>query len=456
MNTVNEAARDTPVIAEADVVVLGGGPAGIAAATAAARTGARTIMIERYGFLGGMGTIAMVTNFCGLHGVLDGEIFQLVHGIADDIVDRIDHFGGLNKVHTVLGGKVAAQAYDIAAYKLAADDLLLSSGVDIIFHCMAVGVVKEGDSIDALIVETKSGRGAIKASYFIDCSGDGDLAKFADAPWKMGDETGFMQFPTQMFRVGDVNNEIAMKEGKPNLSKLMKEAAASGEWKFSRSNGIVNPQKNPWEWRVNMTQIFGQDGGNLDCTNFRDLSYAEIEGRKQVDNIFRFIKSHVPGFEDSYLLEIAPQIGVRETRRVMGEYVLQAEDIISSKQFKDCIGVSAWPVERHVKGGVDWQWLEGRGYHDIPFGSLVPKEINNLFVAGRCASMSPVAQAAARVSGPCFAMGQAVGTAAALNLQTNTISSKTDITRLQNKLRSDGVYMGETPPRDAISNFTDN
>src|SRR5215470_11992589 len=173
---VREAARNIPVRGEYEVVVLGGGPAGIAAAAAAAGHGRRTMLIERYGFLGGMGTAAGVTNLCGLFANVFGDIKQVVHGIADECLARIDRLGGLNAPHLIFG-KTKAQAYDTAAYKIAADDLLLGKGVEILFHALGCSVVAERDSeIVALVLETKSGRCAVRGRIFIDCSGDGDLA----------------------------------------------------------------------------------------------------------------------------------------------------------------------------------------------------------------------------------------------------------------------------------------
>ncbi|MEC8774418.1 MAG: FAD-dependent oxidoreductase, partial [Pseudomonadota bacterium] len=176
MAMIIEPSRETEIVAETEMLILGGGPAGIAAATAAARTGARTMLLEKYGFLGGMGTAAMVTNFCGLHASINGSVQQVVRGVADDILERLDLLDGLREPHPVKatggGHDIAAQAYDTSAYKMAADDLLLSAGVDIRFHSFAVSVAMVGRCIDAVLVETKSGRKAIKAEMFIDCSGD--------------------------------------------------------------------------------------------------------------------------------------------------------------------------------------------------------------------------------------------------------------------------------------------
>ena len=179
IRSIREPARDVPVVAEADIVVLGGGPAGIAAAEAAARSGTKTLLLERYGFLGGMGTAAMVTNFCGLHAGINGTVTQVVHGVVNDILDRLRHLDGLAEARVIEGPdglRTGAQAYDTAAYKLAADQLLAFAGAETRFHTLACGAAMEGDRIQAILIETKSGRGAITANQFIDCSGDGDLA----------------------------------------------------------------------------------------------------------------------------------------------------------------------------------------------------------------------------------------------------------------------------------------
>ena len=193
--TIEEPARRVPIYGEYEIAVLGGGPAGIAAAVAAARAGRRTLLIERYGFLGGMGTAAGVTNFCGLHANVHGEMHRVVQGVVSELLGRIDRIGGLNVPHLVLG-KIFAQAYDTAAYKIAADDLMAAHKVDILFHALGAGVVMHDERrINAVLVETKAGRQAVRAEIFIDCSGDGDLAAWAGAPFEVGDNHGHMLYP---------------------------------------------------------------------------------------------------------------------------------------------------------------------------------------------------------------------------------------------------------------------
>jgi flavin-dependent dehydrogenase len=256
---IEEPARRVPVYREYEVVILGGGPAGIAAAVAAARAGRRTLLIERYGFLGGMGTAAGVTNFCGLHANVHGQMHRLVQGVATELLSRIDRLGGLNAPHLVLG-KIFAQAYDTAAYKIAADDLLGHHKVDILFHALGAGVVMQDDKrISALMVETKAGRQAVLANIFIDCSGDGDLAAWAGAPYEVGDDQGHLLYPSMMFRLNGVDPQKA-GEAWRTIPALMEKAEAAGTHKFPRKAAIVRPQRHDVEWRVNFTQVARRDG----------------------------------------------------------------------------------------------------------------------------------------------------------------------------------------------------
>ncbi|HEX5421515.1 MAG TPA: FAD-dependent oxidoreductase [Gammaproteobacteria bacterium] len=445
-DTINEPARRTPVLGEYEIVVLGGGPAGIAAALAAGRCGRSTILIERYGFLGGAGTAAGLSTFCGLHANVHGRHEQVIHGVADDILDRLAAMDGLNKPHLSVQNRIQAQAYDISAYKIAADELLAAAKVTVLFHALGAGALMAApDVIGALLVETKSGRYAVRGRIFIDASGDGDLAAWAGAPYEVGDGAGNMLYPSTMFRINGVNPEEAGRAWEL-IPSLMEEAERSGR-RFPRKKPIVRPQRNPIEWRANLTQIKNPDGSPVSGIDAGQLSYGEVEGRRQCWDVFQFIKSVTPGFEEAYIVEIAPQIGIRETRRVTGEYVLTDEDILSCRDFDDTIGVNGWPVEAHIKGDVRFVFapLESRGFNEIPYRIIVPQHIENLFIAGRCASMSHLGQSSARVSGPCFVMGQAAGTAADLALQQAVTPRRLDVPRLQERLLAAGAFLGPMP-----------
>lgn len=440
--TIIEPSRGTPVHGEYEVVVLGGGPAGIAAAVAAARGGRKTLLIERYGFLGGMGTAAGVTNFCGLHANVHGEMRRVVHGIASDLLDRIDRLDGLNAPHTVLG-RIQAQAYDNAAYKMAADDLLLGSNVDILFHALAVGVhMATPATIGGIFIETKSGRRAVLGRMFIDASGDGDLATWAGAPYELGDGAGNMLYPSAMFRINAVDAD-RVDHSWTGLGKLMAEEEQRRGRRFPRKGPIVRPQKRGIEWRANLTQLARNDGAAINGVDANELSQGEILGRQQIADVFDFLRT-VPGFERSYIVDIAPQIGIRETRRVLGRYVLTEDDVLGCADFDDTIGVNGWPIEAHVSGGVIFKWASpgSRGFNHLPYRMLLPPAIDNLLVAGRCASMSHMGQSAARVSGACFVMGQAAGTAAAMAIGQRAAPAVIGIAGLQNQLARDGAFLG--------------
>jgi hypothetical protein len=448
VHTVQEPARTLPVFGEFDVVVIGGGPAGLAASVSAARHGAHTLLVERYGFLGGMGTAGGVTNFAGLYGKHQGQMQQVVHGVVDELLERIDALGGLNQPQDGMQGRIRVRSYDVSAYKCAADQWLLAAGVKILFHAYASAVLMQGPQLMALLVETKSGRQAIRAKAFIDCSGDADVAHFAGVPHEMGDGAGSALFPTTMFRVGHVDAEQALAAvGEFKAINVLMDIARQntpGKYHFPRDGAILRPLKNPTEWRANVTQIRNAQGLAMDATDAQQLSDGELDGRKQVTEYFRFLKNEVPGFAQSAIVDIAPQVGIRESRRILGLYQLTGADILDSARFEDRIGVNAWPMELHNAGRIDWRFptSNARGYNDLPWRMLVPPpSVGNLLVAGRCASMEHEGQSAARASGACFVMGQAAGTAATM-LGDGAAFAQTDVVQLQARLRADGVFFG--------------
>jgi FAD dependent oxidoreductase len=251
-----------------------------------------------------------------------------------------------------------------------------------------------------------------------------------------------MLYPSTMFRINGVNPDKAGRAWEL-IPSLMEEAEKSGRV-FPRKKPIVRPQRNPIEWRANLTQIKNPDGSAVSGIDAEQLSYGEVEGRRQCWDVFEFIRSVTPGFDNAYIVEIAPQIGIRETRRIVGDYVLTERDILECRDFEDTIGVNGWPVEAHIKGDVKFVFAAAgsRGFNQIPYRILLPKKLDNLLVSGRCASMSHEGQSSARVSGPCFVMGQAAGTAADLALKHRVPPRRVDTRLLQERLETDGAFLG--------------
>ena len=245
-----------------------------------------------------------------------------------------------------------------------------------------------------------------------------------------------------MFRLNGIDPQKAGDAWR-TIPALMEEAEAKGQ-KFPRKGAIVRSQKSQIEWRVNFTQLKREDGSAINGVEPDDLTRGEIEGRRQAIQAFEFLRT-VPGFENSYIVDLPPQLGIRETRRVVGGYMLSGEDVLGCASFEDSIGVNGWPMEVHVAGDVIFEFPpipESRGFNELPYRMLLPQGVDNLLVAGRCASMTHDGQSAARVSGACFAMGEAAGSAAALALSGNTIPRDIAVEKLQQALRQQGAFIG--------------
>jgi hypothetical protein len=313
--------------------------------------------------------------------------------------------------------------------------------------------VVERGAIDAVIIESKSGRAAVRGRFFIDASGDGDLAAWAGVPWEKAPPIDGMMYPSLMFRINGVDVGRAGPAPWRTVEALMEEAEQAGTHTFPRKKPIVRPQRNPLEWRANLTQLRTADGGAIDGTDVDQLTLGELTGRQQALDAFTFIRDRTPGFEDSYIVDIAPQVGIRETRRIVGAYQLTEDDVLGCADFDDTIGVNGWPVESHVAGNVEFRWQrDPRGFNQLPFRIIVPGPgaVGNLYVAGRCASMTHGAQSAARVTGPCFVMGEAAGVGASMALGAGVAGDAIDVPRLQHRLEEQGAYLGRIAPEAIV------
>lgn len=421
-----------PVFDSAEVVVLGAGCAGCTAAIAAARAGADTLLVERYGFLGGTSTMVL-DSFYGFY-IPGNDARRVVGGIPWEIVERLRRYGMVIERPSSYGAGQAV-TYDPPTLQVVWEQTALEAGVRLRLHTFCVDVRKEGECVTGLLVAGKSGLGWIAGKVFIDASGDADLCFRAGAPFQLAGEDGPAQSLTTTFRLGNVDEERALKVKRADLVRLMKEANLSGEYRLPREEGSVHRTPLRGVVATNMTRV-----AYVDATDPVELTKAEVEGRKQAMEYVRFLRERIPGYENAYLINFSTQIGVRETRRVYGDYRLTREDVLNARHFPDAIAQCGAPIEDHHPGSdTRWEYLPPGATYDIPFRSLLPQTLANVLVAGRCLSATHDAHASVRSMGQCMAMGQAAGTAAAMALQNEGLVRSVPIARLQQQLRADGA-----------------
>jgi hypothetical protein len=409
MASIKESSREIPVIKKVDLVVVGGGPAGVAAATTASELGVDTLIIEKNGFFGGANVAGYSGTIGGLYSSsVENELEQLVFGFAERFADKLREKGGI--LDKVPFGHTALSPHDPLVWKETADELVKNAGVDILFHTMFVEPVMEGDCVKGVILENKDGRVAVEADYFIDASGDGDLAAKAGASYKYGKE-GDIQAMTMVFRLGNVNWAKARDLKLEDVWKKLEEADKTGKYNLPRKHPFIFPAPIANQAVMNCTAVIAEDGRTLYPTKAEDLTYSELEGRKQIREYERFVKDYVEGFKDAYVLDTATQIGIRQSRSIECKYTLKNDDVVNARKFHTAIVRSAWPIEIH--GGVDGVKivnLDG-DYYEIPFEVMIPKDIKGVLVAGRCISAEHEALASARVVAQCFEEGMAAGIA---------------------------------------------
>jgi glycine/D-amino acid oxidase-like deaminating enzyme len=413
-----------------DVLVVGAGSAGSTAAIAAARTGATTLLVDRFGFLGGTST-AVLDTFYAFY-TPGSQPQKVVAGIPDDVVGRLTERGMAFERPNTYGAGTGI-TYDPETLKRVWDELTAEAGVRVLLHSFVFGVETEDGRVVSVDVATKSGVRRIGARVVVDASGDADVCALAGAPYEApGDD---VQSLSTVFRVAGVDVARAEAVPKQELWALMREARDSGEYALTRIEGSIHRTPHEGVMMALMTRV-----RSVDATDVEQLSAAEREGRRQAHEYFRFLRERVPGYERAVLVSTSPAIGVRESRRIVGEHVLTADEILSATRFDDQIARCGAPIEDHHAGDdTRWLYLEDGATYGIPFRCLQPQRLDNVLVAGRCFSATHDAHASARSMGTCMAMGQAAGTAAALAGEPKRLDPQV----LRGRLREDGADVGD-------------
>lgn len=475
-NSILEPEKKVSIDGEYDVIVAGGGIAGVGAAIASARRGCRTLIIERESALGGLATVGLVNiplDFtCGIGSEMFRELMK-VNGLWHRNSDPEKH-------------------------KLVLDRMVITAGCDILFHTQIVESIMAGDVIRGVVVESKSGRRAILAKRVIDCSGDADAAYFAGAEYMQGrPEDGIAQACSLEFRLGGVSwdeyHTSELKANDPRWTELIADKSTKGYPKVAEIenhlNWITHVPGRPEHCSKDEVSICFSHSRMCKPLDNRDLTRMYIEGRDQADVLWRFIRDNVPGFKNSWLIDTAPLLGVRESRRVLGEYIVTAKDVASHVHFDDVITISGHGYDIHcpdVQGNIKWvkmevdgemryvicgpsgygtshyppggeaalsdYWgrkyekivFEGPVFYDIPFRSLVPVKVDHLLVAGRCLSSDFTAQSGCRLIMACLNMGEAAGIATALSLQKDIRPRDINRIELQRKLIEAKMNIGQS------------
>jgi hypothetical protein len=423
---VVEQTKKTPVIREVDVLVVGGGMAGVGAAIAAGRMGLRTLLVEYYGCLGGNGTSGMVNHFCG-YTTSGKNPVQIVQGIGGDIHQRlVDRKGVSSKTSYTFNPEIL---------KVVLDGEIAEANVEVLYYTLMVDPILQKNTVKGVIVQNKAGRQAILAKRVLDCTGDGDVCASTGVPFELGDGKGGFLACDLAFHIINVGQNFNAATVNPAAVEAMK----SGEYKVTRPQAIILNIMIPGAYWVNWAGIPWAVNG-IDPYH---LTKAAIDGRKVVRELQRFLRDKIQGMENAEVIDTAPKMGLRETRRVMGGHLLTADEVLQGTKFDDGIGACAWPVEivDPVKGRTFANLKDG-DFYTIPYRCLIPQKVENLLMAGRFVSCTHEAQASSRVMGPAVVMGQAIGTAAALSIKKGISPRQMDVKLLQSELKKAGAFIG--------------
>lgn len=415
---------------KAQVLVVGSGSAGASAAISAAQQGVDVLLVERYGFMGGISTQVLDT-FYGFY-TPGSQARKVVGGVPDLVVEQLfKKKSAIYRPNTYGAGQ--GITYDPETLKVVWEQLALESGVRILYHSLLVDVEMENNRVRAAIIANKNGLSRIQARVFIDASGDADLAAMCAVPFESAQNQP-VQSLTTTFKMINVDVGRAQSAGKKQLHALM--ATASG-YDLPRKEGSahISPLANVMV--TNMTRVV-----DIDPTDVWQLSQAEVEGRRQAMEYARFLIEQVPGYEHAALGGLSTQIGVRESRRIFGQYRLTRADVLNAAQFEDAIAVCGAPIEEHHAGqDTRWEYLADGATYQIPLRALLPQQVDGLLVAGRCLSADHDAHASVRSMGQCMAMGQAAGITASLAVSEQCPPGEVPVGSIQEKLRAAGAVL---------------
>lgn len=434
---------------DCDVLVVGAGAAGVAAAATAARQGLDVLVLERYGFCGGGAVAGLSGTVCGLYEASehpDSKPKQVVFGFADEFVKLLESRNGLTP--PVRYGKTYTRVHEPQVWREAADHVLATSGARVLLHTLVTDVLMDGgERVAGVIATTKQGRLDIRAKLTIDASGDADLFAMGGLPTFMGDQ-GRVQNPTMIFRMlgVDMPRFLAARGadsimGEP-VTQRIQQLHAARTYTLPRAKIFLFETPRPGQLVCNATRIIGRDGRELDPVQVVDITEAEIEGRIQVREYERFLRNHVSGCENAYLQDTGVQVGVRQTRQIEGVRLLTNADIVAKARFAGGIARCPWPIELHSGEKPRLVWLYD-DYYEVPYECFVPVRGESLLAAGRCLAAEHEAMASARVTAQCFSYGHAIGHAAALALRGNVAPRKVSGQAVRERLNRDHAHLDD-------------
>jgi len=445
--------KQIPIVEEYDVVVIGGGTSGAVAAISSGRENLKTLVIEHFGSLGGSQTMGLVTPM--MHNHLEGNPYS--SAIDEEICDRMIECGYGMEARGNKG------LFDPQMLKVILEEMVIESGSDILYHTSVIDVIRDDNKIKALLIHNKDGITAIKAKCFIDCSGDADVVKYAGLPFESGDKDGINQAVSLRFNMSNINIdkfgdylESIGQKGRNEYPNFHTAVTRDGNWPMNTlfeqkcEEGILNeddlkyfqvfsvPGK-PYDLSFNCPEL----GGQKNVADAKYLTNKQIQGKKAIIRLTKFLNEFVPGFEEAYISDIASMVGIRESRRVIAEYQFKTQDVLGYIKFEDGILQSNYPLDVH--GGDDnFQYVEkdpSQAYFELPYRSLVVKDIDNLLVAGRCIGADFLAQSTIRVQQPCRAMGEATGIAAKIAIQNNIPFREVDGKLVRDRMKQRGAKL---------------